>query len=391
MMEKSKFRETSPGRLVQIDRADHPTGKDWAFIPDPLPAAGQFVAPLIDLIVRATDRLGNLNGHAATLDDYQLLLRPLQSREAISSSRIEGTFVSPEQLLLFEMNPREPKSKTDPTADLVEVHNYRAALDAGASMSAESPLGCHVIRSMHSILMQGVRGEGKSPGAFRTRQVQIGSNARFIPPPPVEVGPLMRNLEDDIASETDASQALIKCFLVHYQFEAIHPFEDGNGRVGRALLSLMVYKLLRLDHPWLYLSAYFERFQDEYIARMFRVSTSGDWIPWLEFCLNGVISQANDSIARCTRFRKLKEEFHQRVVNFSPTIRTHTLIEQLFRDPIVEIRSLKERFQVHYQTAKRDLELLVAAGVLAPLDETSVKTYYAPEIMEIAFSRAEMD
>lgn len=385
-MDKSKFSDVSPGELVQIDRADHPQRKDWAFVPHELPPVWEFASELWPLLAEARDRLGTLNGIGQTLEDPDLLLHPLQNREAITSSQIEGTFVTAEELLLFEMDPKEPKSARDDNARWLEVHNYNAALKIGCEIIQDRPIGSHAVRSMHSVLMRGVRGRDKSPGQFRSKQVQIGSNARYIAPPPAEVERLMRNLEDFITSEDARFDPLVKCFIVHYQFESIHPFEDGNGRVGRAVISLMLYKLLNHKRPWLYMSAFFDRFQDEYFSNLFEVSTQGAWARWIEFCLRGTISQANDAIRRCDRFIKLKKSFHERVT--SPTPRSHQLIDSLFKKPIIKTTSVRELFGVHYQTAQVDIEKLVDAKILKELNDHRPKTYYSPEIMDVAYGRS---
>lgn len=390
-MDASRFKDGAPGRLVEIDRADHPAKKDWAFIPNELPAKWEFDQNLWPLISEARDRLGTLNGIAQTLPDPELLLRPLQNREAIASSQIEGTFVTPEQLLLFELNPREPRSAGDKDMmDWIEVFNYSNALKIGCEMIETHSIKNHVIRSMHAKLMLGVRGRDKSPGKFREKQVQIGSSARYIPPPCAEVDRLMRNLEEYIAAESLTPDPLVKCFLVHYQFETIHPFEDGNGRVGRALLALMMQKLLSQKHPWIYLSAYFDRFQDEYFSNLFQVSAAGEWNKWIEYCLNGTIIQANDSIRRCNRFRELQAEYHQRLKVSSPTPRSYLLVDHLFREPIVRVASVKQRFGTHYATAKADIEKLVECGILKELEGSQrPKSYFSPDIMGIAYGKSD--
>lgn len=382
-MDKSTF-VAPAGELVQIDRPAHPQRKDWAFVPSVLPPVWEFDQSLWPLVAEARERLGTLNGIGQNLDDPDLLLHPLQNREAISSSQIEGTFVTAEQLLLFEIDRKDSQSRDDKRADGQEVYNDNQALKTGCTMIENWPLGNHVIRSMHSVLMTGVRGRDRSPGKFRQKQVQIGSTARYIPPPSAEVPRLMQNLEKFIADdEPHGLDPLVKCFVVHYQFEAIHPFEDGNGRVGRALLALMIYKLFQHKRPWLYLSAFFDRFQDEYFSNLFQVSASAAWGPWIEFCLNATIAQANDAIRRCNQFRELKASFHERMT--SPSARSHQQIDMLFRTPLVRISNLSKEFGVHYQTAQSDVQRLVNVGILSELSGHRPKTYFAREIMDIAY------
>lgn len=378
-MDKSLFTEESPGEVVRLGKPF----SDWAFIPEELPPAWEFDTDLWSLLADAREALGTLNGIGQTLPDPELLLRPLQGRESISSSSIEGTFVTPEQLLLFEMDPKEPVSANEQRADWMEVFNYSQALRIGCDMITTQPFSHHVIRSVHAALLSGVRGRDKSPGEYRKGQVQIGSNARFVPPPPAEIPRLMDNLIEYTNDSGDGHDPLVKSFIAHYQFEAIHPFSDGNGRIGRALISMMIYKWQGHAHPWLYLSAFFEKYKDEYIGNLFKISTRGRWKTWIEFCLRGTVSQANDAIERCNRFRALRDEYHDRVQSHTP--RTHMLIEGLFKEPIVTITRTAEKLGVTYHTAKRDIEKLVACGILSELKTTRPKAFYAKELFTIAY------
>lgn len=380
-MDKDVFTDQATGQLARIEIPWK--GPDWAFIPDALPR-WEFDQEIWPLLVEARDRLATLNGLGQGLDDPELLLRPLQQREAIASSAIEGTFVTPQQLMLYEMNPKEPTSAADSRADWREVLNYSHALEAGCMMLDSLPIGGHIVRSMHGILMQGVRGRDKSPGQFRTVQVQVGSTGRFIPPPAIEVPRLMQNLEEYVSADHKIDP-LVKAFIVHYQFEAIHPFEDGNGRVGRAILALMIHKHLNHTKPWLYLSAFFNEFRDEYVENLFRVSANGEWGNWIRFCLRATIAQANDSIDRCQRFDALKKEFQIRILDANPSPRSASIVDGLFKEPITTIPNLKERYQVTYHTARADIDRLRAVGILDELPGLRPKSFYSPEIMSIAF------
>lgn len=380
-MERSQFTSSSPGRLspVQVPAP----GKDWTFTPHSLPPQWNFPVRLWPLLAAAKEALGTLNGIGQLLPDPQLLLRPLQSREAIASSGIEGTYVTPEQLLLFELDPQEVELSDHEAADRQEVYNYGLALLRGCELLETLPLCNRVICDMHRVLMTGARGQNKNPGSFRTYQVQIGSNGRFMPPPASEVDRLMGDLECYVNTENEEFDPLVRCFMVHYQFEAIHPFGDGNGRVGRALLALMVYKLLGHVKPWLYISAYFEQYRDEYMKCLFDVSTTGDWEGWIEFCLRGAAEQANDSIRRCHLFNALRKEFHERVA--SSTTRTYAIIESLFKTPAVTITSVSKQFGTAYHTAQADIERLIRANVLREMEGKYPRTFFAPEIIRVAY------
>jgi len=379
-MDKTRFSERSPGACVPISTL---RGADWAFIPSFLPPDWQINDSIWSLLVEAKEALGKLDGIGLILPDPKLLVRPLQGREAITSSNIEGTFVTAQELLLFEINPTEPSRVSDRKAEWQEVHNYGRSIEIGIKLLNSMPFCNRLIRDMHATLMHGVRGRDKMPGQFRKHQVQIGSAGKFIPPPSSKVDELMNNLESYINNDCTEHDPLIKAFVVHYQFEAIHPFLDGNGRIGRALLALMVYKWLNHSSPLLYMSAFFERFKDEYMDGLYRVSCDGDWNRWIEFCLRGVAEQANDSVNRCRQLNDLRNNFHSRVSNKSP--RTHDIIESLFSSPVVKIAPLSKRFKISYPTAKADVIALEEAGILAEFSGGKPKTYFSPEIMKIAY------
>lgn len=360
------------------------TGKDdWLFIPNEFPPQWEFPTELWPLLSDAKEALGTLNGIGQTLPNPELLLRPLQNREAITSSSIEGTYVTPEQLLLYELDPREPTSAEGQLADWREVSNYATALKQGCRMLEQLPVCGRLICEMHKTLMSGARGARKTPGEFRKIQVQIGSTGKYIPPAPAEIDRLMNNLERYVNQGSPSFDPLVLCYLVHYQFEAIHPFSDGNGRVGRALLALMIYKWMRHTMPWLYMSAFFERYKDEYTNKLFRISTNGEWGPWIEFCLNGTIQQARDAIRRCDRFKQLRSELHERVKN--GTSRSHKLVESFFENPVVNIPTAMARFGVTYKTAQRDLERLVESNVLREIPDCHPRSFYVWEIMQVAY------
>ena len=250
-MDLSKFTNDCPGRLVQID-----DGKDVAFIPEPLPESWEVPQELIPTWVKAREVLGELRGTGRTLPDPALLLRPLRQREALRSSSLEGTYASPEDLLAYELNPRDPSSKEDPANAWREVSNYHRALELGQELiDAGYPYSEWLTRQLHERLLVGVRGEDTSPGEIRRMQVHVGAGHRFNPPPSEHLSSLLGGLERDMQAEVDIDP-LIRSLMVHYQFETIHPFRDGNGRVGRLLLALMIYKDCDFSAPWLYLSEF---------------------------------------------------------------------------------------------------------------------------------------
>jgi Fic family protein len=314
-------------------------------------------------------------------------LRPLEDREAIRSSRLEGTYVTARELLLFEIEPREVKSEGDAANDQREVLNYRRALVHG--VNSELPLSLRLIRELHATLLTGVRGRDHAPGEFRRVQVAIGANHRFVPPPPQLVMECLDALEKYFHYKDCPYDPLVNCFLIHYQFETIHPFNDGNGRVGRLLLAIMLKHYCDFSKPWLYMSEYFERHREEYVQKLFNVSALADWDGWIEYCLRGTVFQVRDTIQRCERLRKIREDFTRRITAVGGSVRLTQIVEDIFYSPFVRIADLPERLKVTYPTAKADVDRLVQAGILKELENVSPKTFYAPEVFNVAYE--EMD
>jgi len=188
------------------------------------------------------------------------------------------------------------------------------------------------MRDLHGILLNGVRGRDKTPGEFRKIQVAIGATRRFIPPPPNRLDECLFPLENYLHDAAEGLDPLVFCFLVHYQFETIHPFVDGNGRVGRLLLAIMLQQRCELSKPWLYLSEFFEKHRDEYIDGLFSVSTNGSWTRWVEFCLQATLAQAKSTIGRCRRLLEVRDQFAQRIANVGGSVRLSQIIEGMRRD-----------------------------------------------------------
>ncbi|MCG8367602.1 MAG: Fic family protein, partial [Pseudanabaenales cyanobacterium] len=243
----------------------------------------------------------------------------------------------------------------------------------------------NLIREIHQTLLSGVRGFQRDPGNFRRSQVHIGSDRRFIPPPPNEVMPCLYDLETFIHKEKNI-EPLILCFMVHYQFETIHPFLDGNGRVGRLLLSLMIYEQCKLSRPWLYLSAFFDRYKDEYIDLLFQVSTKGNWRDWIAFCLRGTIEQSKDALRRFDKLLALRSQYMDLLNQAGGNIRLNHLIDHLFESPAITIPQFAEMSGIHYNTARADIERLVSTNILIESDiQARPKIYFASNILEIAY------
>ncbi|WP_017325024.1 Fic family protein [Synechococcus sp. PCC 7336] len=382
-MDEDIFSGEFPGKLSKISTGDK---QDWAYIPNPLPIKWNNSTEVWKLLALAREELARLDGVGYNIPNYNLLLRPLQRREALRSSSLEGTYATPEQLLLFEIDPKEPKSASDPMGSWQEVWNYNRALELGLHLLTERPLSLNLIREIHRELLAGVRGAQKDPGNFRRVQVHIGSDRRFIPPPPNELKPCLYDLEKAIHKEKDVDK-LIFCFMAHYQFETIHPFLDGNGRVGRLLLSLMIYEQCNLKKPWLYLSAFFDKYKDEYIKLLFEVSSKGNWEGWIKFCLRGTIEQSRDAIRRFGELLVLRNKYMEILDKSRGNIRLNRIIESLFESPAVTIPQVKEMCDISYPTASTDIERLIDVGILAKSDMVErPKIFFAPHIIDITYS-----
>jgi Fic family protein len=352
-----------------------------------LPPPWKLPESLWPLLAESKQRLGLLQGLGlATPIDLNptILLPQLLRREAIYSSAIEGTYASAEQLLLFELEPKTPQSERDPVNDHLEVDNYRKALQHG--IESELPLCWRLVRELHEILLTNVRGRDRAPGQFRTIPVGIGG-ARFIPPPPTMLEEPLRDLEQYMNRERSEFDPLIDSFLVHYQFEAIHPFMDGNGRVGRLLLALMLQRKCGLTKPWLYMSSYFGAHRSAYMRHLFDISTKANWLGWIEFCLRGVIVQANDTVARFERILRLRNEYMNRLLAIDGSTRLNSIVDSLFETPYVRITDLARKLNIHYQTAQGDLERLQLANILVELPDMRPKTYHAPEVLDVAYEQ----
>ncbi|PQO45371.1 Fic family protein [Blastopirellula marina] len=374
-MDSKLFDKHSPGKLISVPEAGA------AFIPDPLPASFQFDPSLWPLLADARESVSLLEGIGRTLPNPGILLRPLEDREALQSSRLEGTYITAKEFLIFDL---DSDIKPDRVDDWREVHNYRRALKHG--QDSPLPISQRLILELHQILMAGIPRADMTPGKFRTHQVAIGSNKRFVPPPPTVLKDCLNSFESYV-HDTPPFHALIHCFLCHYQFETIHPFHDGNGRVGRLLLALMLQQRCGLSRPWLYLSDILERNREEYCARLFNVSANGDWNGWLEFCLKATIVQAKETIDRCDQLQKIRESIRQKVSEGSGAVRLHSIIDRLFSSPFVRVVELTHLLGVSFPTARSDCNRLEELGILTQLPNLSPITYYCREIFNVAYNK----
>ncbi|MCG8467423.1 MAG: Fic family protein [Gemmatimonadetes bacterium] len=328
-----------------------------------------------------------MDGVGKHLPNPERILRTLQNREAQRSSSLEGTYTDPEQQVLFEIDPSIPESPDDPRNAQREVFNYARALRIRKDRLEGLPLSSRLTRELHAVLMDGVRGRDKTPGQFRRLQNQVGHPARYIPPPVNELADLLSNLDHYLNMWPFALDPLVAAFVAHYQFEAIHPFMDGNGRVGRLLLAITIEEWCDLSNQWLYMSEFFDRNKDEYIDRLYAVSTHSDWEGWVEFCLTGVKEQAEATALRCSRLIDLYKDFHARVAALEgASLRLATIVDGLFISPVAAPSQLRKELDVTYPTARSDLRKLASLDIIRRIQGATPIYYYCPAILEITYA-----
>jgi cell filamentation protein, protein adenylyltransferase len=341
-----------------------------AFIPLPLPPE-----PPLDLsnarqrlLERATLALGRLDSITLLLPDPNLFLYAYVRREAVLSSQIEGTQSSLSDLLLFELE----EAPGAPFDDVVEVSNYVAALEHGMARLRDGfPLSNRLIREMHAELLSRGRGSEKAPGEFRRSQNWIGGtrpgNAHFIPPPPSYVEDCMGALERFIHDEHTPYPTLVKAALAHLQFETIHPFLDGNGRIGRLLIAFILHHYEALSQPLLYLSLYFKQHRAEYYRLLDLVRAEGDWEAWLDFFLEGVESTAANAVQTARRLVALFKEDDARIKSLGRATSALRVFNALCERPVITLNEARRRAGASFPTATKGMDALLSLGIAREL------------------------
>lgn len=379
-MDPNAFQDSPAGQLIRS-----PLGY-WAFLPNPLPPKLEWTTDLVNALSLADRALGELAGLGRALPNPHLLIRPLMRREAVLSSRIEGTRASLSDLYAYEAIQL---SFFDSTSDVQEVHNYVRALEYGLERLKTLPLSLRLIREMHARLMEGVRGEHQTPGESRRSQNWIGppgcslEDATFVPPPVAEMRQALDALEKYLHG-TSNLPLLVRLGLVHYQFEAIHPFLDGNGRIGRLLITLLLCTWELLPQPLLYLSAYFEAHREDYYDRLLAVSCTGAWGAWLIFFLQGVVAQSQDAIARARALQALRSEYRRLFQTERAAARLLQVVDLLFDRPILTANQIKDQLEVDFSTAQRYVDRLEQTGILEEITgQARNRIYRAPKVMTV--------
>jgi Fic family protein len=372
----SNFTIDKPGELVRN------LGGDWCFVPGPLPGKLAWTDNLVSALSAADRAMGQLAGVGQRLPNPVLLVRSFLRREAELSSRIEGTHANLEELVLFD----QMRSIEQRIPDVREVDNNFRALEWGLEQVRHRPISLGLIREMHQMLLQGARGQDKMPGQFRSIQAHIGrsdhiAEATFVPAPPHAIVPAMEELERFIQSPS-LLPPLARAAMIHYQFEAIHPFADGNGRIGRVLILLLLCAEKVLPVPLLNPSAFLERHRAEYYAHLLNVSQCGGWNEWLTFFARGVAREASDSMDRVGALDRLRSEYQRRVQTARTSALLPKLVDQLFINPAITTSHAAEVLGVQFSSAQKTVDKLLAAGIVREL--TGLKrnrVYLASEIL----------
>jgi Fic family protein len=373
----------APDRRQYLVRTDAGV---WAYVPPDLPV-GFGLSPDAIMAMSAADRaIGALDGVGGWMPNPYLLVQPFLHREAVLSSRIEGTQASLSDLAVFEASA--PASGLPP--DVREVANYVKALEFALSPNRELPVSLRLLQGLHAVLMEGVRGQEQRPGEFRTIQNYIGrpgsriEDASYVPPPPSQMMEALYSFERFLHSPTGLPP-LVRLAMTHYQFEAIHPFRDGNGRVGRLLVALLLVERGLISQPLLYLSAYFEAHRSEYYERLAAVSLRGDWDSWIRFFLQAVAEQATDAVERARRLLALRDEYHSRLQAARASALPIKLVDCLFMSPVMTVVGAMHELGVTHRAASLIVEKLMAAKILTPMtpEATRNRLFLAVEILDL--------
>lgn len=350
---------------------------------------------LIPHLAPAAAALARYDGLLSALPNPNLLLSPLTAQEAVLSSRIEGTQTTVVEVLEFESDQSSNVLSPTERADLREVLNYRRAMWHAAERLSDLPLSLRLIKELHTILMEGARGQGKAPGEFRRISNWIGppgstiETARFIPPESSQLPAAMGEWENFI--HTDFPDRLVQLAIVHAEFEALHPFLDGNGRLGRLLIPLFLWEHRLLEKPIFYLSAFLEANRQQYYDYLLRVSRDDDWTGWCKFFLMGVREQAENNLDKAQAILALYEELKPKILEWTNSSYAIHVLDCLFLRPILRSTDLITQDEgISESTARRILNILCDKGVLKewrPARGRRAAVYAFPQLLNLAEGR----
>ena len=380
-MNTMDFSKNAPGRVVKTFEGY------YAYIPNPLPPKLEWSNKLLSRLAAAERSIARLEEVGRAFPVPHIVARPFVRKEAVLSSQIEGTRTTFQELLTFEA---QQLSLFGDSEDKQEVQNYVRALDYGLERLFSLPVSVRLFREIHGVLMKGVRGETMTPGDVRKTQNWIGrpgatlEKARYVPPPVDEMNVCLSELEKFIHKESDLPP-LIKVGLIHYQFEAIHPFLDGNGRIGRLLITFLLIIWELLSQPLLYLSIFIEKNRTEYYDRLLAVTQKGDWEGWLLFFLDGVHEQAEDAVERIQALQSLRLEYQELFSKDRSRKNLVAMVDYFISTPISSITQAQEAVNLgSFTTIQRYIRKLEALGILQEATgKARDRIYRADEILRI--------
>ncbi|KAA3639702.1 MAG: Fic family protein [Armatimonadetes bacterium] len=389
----SLLSESPVGRTITITGHDHRFGEDYAveaFLPDPLPTDIRLPSRTWSLVTDAMAELGRLDAAAQLLPNPQLVARVATRLEAVGTSALEGTYANLAELFAAEV---EATGGTIP-ARVREVMNYIAAVSAGSAWIEGAPITRGLMSTMQATLVEGTESDGPEAGDVRTTRVFIGpkhrpiTEARFVPPPPGDQ--LLQMYEDWFEWVRDDRNPpeiplLVRVAMAHYQFETIHPYHDGNGRVGRLAAMLQLIREGVLSSPVLSLSPWLKSHEDEYKDRLLAVSETGDWVPWVEFFITAVTSESRAAQKRIRRLLELQSEVSETVRELVPRGRLAVdIADDLIGFPIVSVSSAQQRYRRSNQAARNAVNRLVDVGILEAYDHAAYdKRYWNPRVFQV--------
>jgi len=385
-MKKTDFSTNAPGKVLKT-----PQGY-FAFVPAPLPPNIAWSSKMLSALSRADRSVARLAEVGVAFPVPHVVVSPFMRKEAVLSSRIEGTRTSLQELFTYELGQL---SFFEDPRDAHEVHNYVKALDYGLERLGSLPLSIRLIREIHAVLMRGVRGDLMTPGEMRRSQNWIGrpgaalEAARYVPPPADMMGACLSNLELFIHQDYDIPP-LLRVGMIHYQFEAIHPFLDGNGRVGRLIITLLLVAWKLLSQPVLYLSDFIEANRQEYYDRLLAVSRRGEWEEWLIFFLDGVHNQADDASRRIILLQEIRSQYQARLSGVRGRDKLERVVDYLIGKPITSITQAQADLAMgSFTTIQRYFKKLESLNIIKELSgKKRNRLYCAERIFKIIEERS---
>ncbi len=381
-MNSKEFTADMPGKLVKTLEG-HP-----AFVPSPLPGKVNWTDRLVACVSEAESALGRLAGLGARFERPQRLMRLFLRREAELSSRIENTHARVRTQLLFKFVPDVERQ----APDVLEVDNNFKALEFGLEQIRRRPLSTSLVKQLHEILLGDVRSQDKTPGQFRTVQAHIGRTndirkARFVPAPPHFINDCMEELERFV-QENSTVPRIARLAMVHYQFEAIHPFADGNGRIGRSLILLLIIQMGLLPLPLFNPSAYLEANRAKYYDHLLEVSRRGAWVDWIEFFSRGIIEECSDVSRRIAALERLRRRYQEKLQVSRGSVKISKFADELFHGPLVQLGDVMRLLHIGAPTAQRYIDRFLGLKILKEVTgNRRHRVYLAHEIVQLIQAR----